>query len=70
MIMMSLVNGALFVELIFNIPGFGKLTVQGLQQVDYPIIMAVVLIGTLIVMVSNLLVDLLYPLLDPRITRS
>jgi ABC-type dipeptide/oligopeptide/nickel transport system permease component len=32
--------------------------------------MAVVLIGTLIVMVSNLLVDLLYPLLDPRITRS
>jgi ABC-type dipeptide/oligopeptide/nickel transport system permease component len=70
MIMMSLVNGALFVELIFNIPGFGKLTVQGLQQVDYPIIMAVVLIGTLIVMVSNLLVDLLYPLLDQRITRS
>lgn len=70
MIMMSLVNGALFVELIFNIPGFGKLTVQGLQQVDYPIIMAVVLVGTLIVMVSNLLVDLLYPLLDPRITRS
>jgi len=70
MIMMSLVNGALFVELIFNIPGFGKLTVQGLQQVDYPIIMAVVLVGTLIVMVSNLLVDLIYPLLDPRITRS
>jgi len=70
MIMMSLVNSALFVELIFNIPGFGKLTVQGLQQVDYPIIMAVVLVGTLIVMVSNLLVDLIYPLLDPRITRS
>lgn len=70
LIMMSLVNGAVFVELIFNIPGFGKMTIQGLQQVDYPIIMAVVLVGTLIVMVSNLLVDLIYPLLDPRITRS
>lgn len=70
LIMMSLVNGAVFVELIFNIPGFGKMTLQGLQQVDYPIIMAVVFIGTLIVMVSNLLVDLVYPFLDPRITRG
>jgi ABC-type dipeptide/oligopeptide/nickel transport system permease component len=70
LIMMSLVNGAVFVELIFNIPGFGKMTLQGLQQVDYPIIMAVVFIGALIVMVSNLLVDLVYPFLDPRITRS
>jgi ABC-type dipeptide/oligopeptide/nickel transport system permease component len=68
LIMITLVNGAIFVELIFNIPGFGKLTLQGLLQVDYPIIMAVVLVGTLIVMVSNLLVDLVYPLLDPRIT--
>ncbi len=70
LIMISLVNGAIFVELIFNIPGFGKLTLQGLQQVDYPIIMAVILIGTLIVMVSNLLVDIVYPFLDPRITRG
>jgi ABC-type dipeptide/oligopeptide/nickel transport system permease component len=67
-IMIGLVNGALFVETIFNIPGFGQLTYQGLTQVDYPVIMAVVLIGTVIVMVGNLLVDLAYPLLDPRIT--
>ena len=66
--MISMVNGAIYVETIFNIPGFGQLTVYGLQHADYPIIMAVVLIGTGIIMVSNLLVDLVYPLLDPRIT--
>lgn len=69
LILIGLVNGALFVEAIFSIPGFGQMTLQGIQQVDYPIIMATVMIGTLIVMVGNLLVDLLYPLLDPRITR-
>lgn len=69
LILISLVNGALFVELIFNIPGFGKMTVQGVQQVDYPVIMASVIVGALIVMVGNLLIDLVYPLLDPRITR-
>ena len=67
-IMIGLVNGALFVETIFNIPGFGQLTYQGLTQVDYPVIMGVVLIGTVIVMAGNLIVDLAYPLLDPRIT--
>lgn len=70
LILISLVNGALFVELIFGIPGFGGLTLKGLLKVDYPIIMATVLIGSLIVMVGNLLVDLAYPLLDPRVTRS
>lgn len=70
LILISLVNGALFVELIFNIPGFGKMTVQGVQQVDYPVIMATVIVGAVIVMVGNLLIDLAYPLLDPRITRG
>jgi peptide/nickel transport system permease protein len=36
--------------------------------VDYPVIMGTVFVGALLVMVSNLLVDLIYPLLDPRIT--
>jgi peptide/nickel transport system permease protein len=70
LILISLVNGALFVELIFNIPGFGKMTVTGVQQVDYPVIMANVIVGAMIVMVGNMLIDLVYPVLDPRITRS
>jgi ABC-type dipeptide/oligopeptide/nickel transport system permease component len=68
LVMISLLNGAVFVELIFNIPGFGNLSIQGLQQVDYPVIMGTVLVGALLVMVSNLLVDLVYPVLDPRVT--
>lgn len=70
LILISLVNGAIFLDRIFSIPGFGKLTEQGVRQVDYPVIMATVIVGALIVMVGNLLVDLVYPLLDPRITRS
>ena len=49
--MITLVNGALFVELVFNIPGFGLLTIEGIRSVDYPIIMAVTIIGTLIIFV-------------------
>jgi ABC-type dipeptide/oligopeptide/nickel transport system permease component len=68
--MITMVNGAIYVETIFNIPGFGQLTVFGLNYADYGIIMATVLVGTLIILVSNLLVDLMYPLLDPRITHQ
>jgi ABC-type dipeptide/oligopeptide/nickel transport system permease component len=67
LLMITLVNGALFVELVFNIPGFGLLTVEGIRTVDYPIIMAVAVIGTLIIFVSNFFVDLIYPILDPRV---
>lgn len=70
LIMIALVNGAIFVELIFNIPGFGQITVNALHTVDYPVIMATVFVGALIVMVGNLMVDFVYPLLDPRITRG
>ena len=70
LIMIGLINGAIFIELIFNIPGFGQLTVNALETVDYPVIMSTVFIGALIVMVSNLAVDFIYPVLDPRITRN
>ncbi len=68
LIMTTLVNGAIFVELVFNIPGLGNLTIQGLQDVDYPVIIGTVLVGAVLVMIVNLLVDLAYPLIDPRVT--
>jgi ABC-type dipeptide/oligopeptide/nickel transport system permease component len=68
LVMTAMVNGAIFVELIFNIPGLGNLSLQGLRQVDYPIIVGTVLVGAVMVMVGNLLVDLAYPRLDPRVT--
>jgi len=67
LLMVTLINGALFVELVFNIPGFGLLTIESIRLVDYPIIMAVTVIGTMIIFVSNFLVDLMYPILDPRL---
>ena len=67
LIMIALINGSLFVELIYNIPGFGLLTIEGIRKVDYPIIMAVAVVGTLIIFVSNFLVDIIYPILDPRV---
>ena len=47
LIMIGLINGSLFVEYILNIPGFGLLTIEGIKKVDYPIIMAVAVVGTL-----------------------
>ena len=68
--MITLINGALFVELIFNIPGFGKMSIDAIRDVDHPLIMSTVLVGTLIVMFSNLVVDVIYYLLDPRIANE
>jgi ABC-type dipeptide/oligopeptide/nickel transport system permease component len=70
LMMITLINGAIYVETIFNIPGFGQLTVSGLNRADYAVIMATVLVGTVIILISNLMVDLIYPLLDPRITHE
>ncbi|MCY4071132.1 MAG: ABC transporter permease [Chloroflexi bacterium] len=67
LIMIGLINGSLFVEYILNIPGFGLLTIEGIKKVDYPIIMAVAVVGTLIIFISNFLVDIIYPILDPRV---
>lgn len=66
LIMITLINGAIFVELVFGLPGLGRLTIQSLLNSDYPIILGVTLIASTLVMLSNLLVDLTYPLLDPR----
>ena len=68
LVMTTLVNGAIFVELVFNIPGLGNLTVQALRNVDYPLIIGTVLVGAVLVMIMNFLVDLVYPMLDPRVT--
>jgi ABC-type dipeptide/oligopeptide/nickel transport system permease component len=66
LIMITIINGAIFVELVFGLPGLGRLTVSSLINSDYPVILAITLIGSFLVMLSNLLVDILYPLLDPR----
>jgi ABC-type dipeptide/oligopeptide/nickel transport system permease component len=63
----GLASGSFIVELYFGIPGVGLLAIESLFARDYPIIMAVVIIGTTLFVLANLLIDLAYPLLDPRI---
>ncbi|HZA25489.1 MAG TPA: ABC transporter permease, partial [Dehalococcoidia bacterium] len=63
----ALASGSFIVELFFGIPGIGLLGIESLFARDYPVIMALVLIGTTLFVLANLVVDLIYPLLDPRI---
>ena len=62
-----LVTGSIFVEQIFGIPGFGQLVVTGLRRNDLPLLMGTTIVGAIIVLVSNLVIDLMYAVLDPRV---
>jgi len=62
-----LLGGALVTEGIFNIPGVGQLVFQSIQSNDIPVVLGVVTILTIVFLVANLLVDILYAALDPRI---
>lgn len=63
----SLLGGSIITESVFNWPGIGTLLLQSIQQRDYGIVQGVVLFISLIFMTVNLLVDLTYAYLDPRI---
>ena len=60
-------SGAIFVEILFAWPGMGRLYYQAALQRDYPILLAVLIIGAAFIIFSNLLADLLYAYLDPRV---
>jgi peptide/nickel transport system permease protein/oligopeptide transport system permease protein len=62
-----LVTGAFVVESLFSIPGVGFLSVQAVQQRDYPVIQGTVVVLTLAVVLMNLVTDLVYSVLDPRV---
>jgi peptide/nickel transport system permease protein len=59
--------GSLYVEIMFSWPGMGRLYYQAAIDRDYPVLMAILTIGTLVVILSNLLADIIYAKLDPRI---
>lgn len=63
-----LVGGAVVVEAVFGLSGIGSLVVEATNQRDYVVIQAVVLLAAVIVLVTNLAVDISYRLLDPRIS--
>ncbi len=62
-----LIGGVVVTESVFNIPGLGRLTVDAVLGQDYPTIQAVILLFSFVYVLINLLIDLSYTLLDPRI---
>ncbi|MBO0795107.1 MAG: ABC transporter permease, partial [Ktedonobacteraceae bacterium] len=63
----TLVTGVFFIEQIFNIPGIGTAAITAISDRDYPVIQATAVLGAMAVVVGNLISDLLYTLVDPRI---
>jgi peptide/nickel transport system permease protein len=62
-----MLNGVVVVEVVFGWPGVGSLVVRALETRDYPLIVATVLVTSVLAVGVQLLVDLCYPLFDPRI---
>src|SRR6201998_300165 len=62
-----LISGVVVTESVFNLPGIGRLTVDAVLARDYPVIQALILLTSLIYVTVNLLIDVAYTLLDPRI---
>ncbi|MEO0278711.1 MAG: ABC transporter permease [candidate division WOR-3 bacterium] len=60
-------GGSVLVETVFNIPGIGRLTVEGILAQDYPIVQGTLLVISAMVLLANLIVDLSYGWLDPRV---
>ena len=59
--------GAIFIEDVFQLPGMGQLLVLSIARVDLPTILGIVLVVSIAVVLANLIVDIAYPLLDPRV---
>jgi len=62
-----LLGGAVIVEIVFTYPGLGRLVVLAVQRRDYPLVQGALLLTSVIYVVVNLAVDLLYCVFDPRI---
>ncbi|MDY5484568.1 MAG: ABC transporter permease [Clostridium sp.] len=66
--MAYMLGGSVIIESVFALPGLGKLTIDSIYARDYTVVQAVVLIFAVVVMVINLLTDVLYSILDPRVS--
>ncbi len=66
----ALLAGTFFIEMIFNWPGIGLVAISAIEKLDYPMIQGVVLFTAVVFVLINLLVDLLYVFLDPKVKLS
>jgi len=63
-----LVGGTVVIETVFAVPGMGQLLIQSITGRDYPVVQAITVISAALVILVNLVVDLSYSFLDPRVT--
>lgn len=63
-----LIGGTVVIETVFAVPGMGQLLIQSITARDYPVVQAITVISAVMVILVNLLVDLSYSVLDPRVT--
>jgi peptide/nickel transport system permease protein len=62
-----MVNAAVIIEVIFAWPGIGRLLFEGIFQRDFPLVQGVVLMAGFMIVIVNLVIDILYAYIDPRI---
>ena len=62
-----LLGGAFITETVFNLPGIGNVAVQSITNADFPVVMAITVFGAMFIVIANLLVDIAYAFLDPRV---
>ena len=63
----GLIGGAIITETIFNLPGLGRLTLRSTYEFDLPVVLATTILAAVVVIVMNLIVDMFYAILDPRV---
>ena len=68
MALADIFTGSIVVEKVFNIPGLGRILMTSISNRDYPVVEAIIIMMALVVIVTNLCVDLIYRKIDPRIT--
>lgn len=65
----TLVGGTVVIETVFSLPGFGTTLVDAIRSSDYPVVQACVLLIGLVYVVINFVIDMMYPIIDPRVRR-
>jgi peptide/nickel transport system permease protein len=66
----GLLGGAIITEAIFSLPGMGSLAIDSVLKSDLPVIVGITLVSAVFIIVANLVVDLLYAVIDPRVRLS
>ena len=67
MALADMTAGSIIIEQVFGIPGLGRILLTSIQNRDYPVVIAIIMLIACVVIISNLLVDIIYRLVDPRV---